>query len=332
MTTELKHDILTQEFLYEEYVNNKKSINVISKQIKIATMTIYDAMIRHSIPIRKSKKYQIPSDILYIEYVENKKTIKEISDIFGCSFFVIQSLLKKYKIQARVGKNTNLIPKLSEDILNKLYVDDNLSIRQISNKLSLSERYISDSLKQFNIARKRSIKTSLKIDLTNKTIGRLTVISLHSIINNQNIWLCKCVCGNEIKVEARSLLDKNRMIKSCGCARANNSDWKIIPPYQWSHIVNGAIKRGFTISISMEYGENLFLQQNKKCALSGVELFFGRSRDKSQTTASLDRIDSNYGYIEGNVQWIHKILNIAKHTTTNAEYINWCKLVAGHNK
>lgn len=52
----------------------------------------------------------------------------------------------------------------------------------------------------------------------------------------------------------------------------------------------------------------------------------------NETTVSLDRIDSNIGYIEGNVQWIHKALNNTKNTMPNDEFINWCKLVAENNK
>jgi hypothetical protein len=39
--------ILTQELLNKEYVDNKKSIKQISDTFKIATMTIYDAMINY---------------------------------------------------------------------------------------------------------------------------------------------------------------------------------------------------------------------------------------------------------------------------------------------
>lgn len=53
---------------------------------------------------------------------------------------------------------------------------------------------------------------------------------------------------------------------------------------------------------------------------------------KAETTISLDRIDSTKGYIEGNVQWVHKSVNIMKSTLTQEQFINFCKLVAENNK
>ena len=81
------------------------------------------------------------------------------------------------------------------------------------------------------------------------------------------------------------------------------------------------------LSITKENAWNLFLKQNRRCALSGLELTFPKvSKDKSWT-ASLDRIDSSKGYIEGNVQWVHKDVNIMKNKFDNKYFINICKLI-----
>ena len=68
----------------------------------------------------------------------------------------------------------------------------------------------------------------------------------------------------------------------------------------------------FNNEVSIELLWNLFLKQNKLCALSGVELFFGRVHFTSETNASLDRIDSNKGYEIDNIQWVHKDINKLK--------------------
>lgn len=49
-------------------------------------------------------------------------------------------------------------------------------------------------------------------------------------------------------------------------------------------------------------------------------------------TASLDRIDSSKGYIEGNVQWVHKRINKMKLDDSDTEFIEWCRLIADFNK
>lgn len=93
----------------------------------------------------------------------------------------------------------------------------------------------------------------------------------------------------------------------------------------WSRIEWDARKRNIPFQISIEYAWGLFLKQNRKCALSGEELVFG---DKDSRTASLDRIDSSKGYIEGNVQWVTKRVNFAKQESSQEEFIKMCHKVS----
>ena len=74
----------------------------------------------------------------------------------------------------------------------------------------------------------------------------------------------------------------------------------------------------------------MFLKQNKKCALSGVLLSFNTiaKNQTSKKTASLDRIDSSKGYIEGNVQWVHKKINDLKSNFDEDTLIKMCNLIS----
>ena len=54
------------------------------------------------------------------------------------------------------------------------------------------------------------------------------------------------------------------------------------------------------------------LKQNKKCALSGIDLIFEANHGKIEGNISLDRIDSQKGYTINNVQWVHKDINFMK--------------------
>lgn len=100
--------------------------------------------------------------------------------------------------------------------------------------------------------------------------------------------------------------------------------------------------RNIEFNVSKEFLWNLFLEQNKKCALSGIPLKLltfnkwsdtGKSRhyDTSMINASLDRIDSDKGYTEDNVQWIHKVVNIMKNTLAENDFIYFCKKVSNNN-
>lgn len=83
----------------------------------------------------------------------------------------------------------------------------------------------------------------------------------------------------------------------------------------------------------------MFLKQNRRCAISGLELTFDylgnradwKHSETCKITASLDRIDSSKGYVEGNVQWVHKRINIMKNDVPQSEFIEWCRTVARNN-
>lgn len=100
----------------------------------------------------------------------------------------------------------------------------------------------------------------------------------------------------------------------------------------WNGIKQGAKSRKIEFSITKEYLWNLFIKQDKKCALTGLPLYFNEVKtNRGNKTASLDRIDSSKGYIEGNVQWVHKDVNEMKWDSTQQEFVNFCCLVAKYS-
>ncbi|WP_315782372.1 hypothetical protein [Bradyrhizobium sp. SZCCHNPS1003] len=70
----------------------------------------------------------------------------------------------------------------------------------------------------------------------------------------------------------------------------------------------------------------LFERQKGRCALSGLPI----EASKVSPTASLDRIESHRGYVRGNVQWVHKVVNIMKQNSDEAYFVAMCKQVAAH--
>jgi hypothetical protein len=57
----------------------------------------------------------------------------------------------------------------------------------------------------------------------------------------------------------------------------------------------------------------------------------GRKDAICHITASADRIDSSRGYVEGNVQWVHKWINLMKLDHSQHDFISYCAAVAIHN-
>jgi len=106
----------------------------------------------------------------------------------------------------------------------------------------------------------------------------------------------------------------------------------------WNRIIRNCIRghnrdRIIEFTITMEYAWNLFLNQNRKCALTKLPLeLFHIEYGKTIGNASLDRIDSSKGYIEGNVQWIHKDVNMMKYNFNQDYFIKLCKLIASENQ
>ena len=91
----------------------------------------------------------------------------------------------------------------------------------------------------------------------------------------------------------------------------------------FSSIKYSAKKRKIDFNVTIEYIWDLYVEQDKKCKLSGVPIYL--YRDKRKNTASLDRIDSTKGYEIGNVQWLDKIVNNLKGRMTQSECIEFCK-------
>jgi len=197
-------------------------------------------------------------------------------------------------------------------------------------------------------------KRKIKFE-SGEMIGQLIILNECSLderpTNNNSCryYECKCSCGNICKVMAKDLNRRHKI--SCGCLKKlagtkNLKQWYKngnvtstrkfvgkISGAMWSHIQHGAKIRNITVEITKEYIWNLFLKQQGCCALTGIELKLSPlSKDYLNITASLDRIDSSKGYIEGNVQWLHKDVNLMKLYFPNEYFIKVCKLVSKNNK
>ena len=57
-----------------------------------------------------------------------------------------------------------------------------------------------------------------RINLTNKTFGRLTVSHLEG-----DMWMCRCSCGNPDLVPVRGDNLRNLNTRSCGCLRGGKT-------------------------------------------------------------------------------------------------------------
>lgn len=157
-----------------------------------------------------------------------------------------------------------------------------------------------------------------------KKFNKLTVIAFsHSDPLQHKMWKCQCECGNE-KVLATRQLGKTQ---SCGCVRNTKHKAGEFPIRLYSMMHNSAKRRGLNFDIPVSNLWELFLSQNKKCALTGLAIDFGVGPTGKDRTASLDRIDSTKDYVCGNVQWVHRRVNVMKQDMSKEELIYLCGLI-----
>lgn len=186
-------------------------------------------------------------------------------------------------------------------------------------------------------------------NLIGRRFGKLVVLSYVTERTDKRKarWQCKCDCGKEHIVQGNHLKSGNT--KSCGCLhKLQGKDspffkgYGEIPLDYFSTVRRGSKgggkfnRREKEFNITIEYIWGLFLKQNRKCALSNLNIGFEGTRlenkctSTSRFTASLDRINSSLGYIEGNVQWIHKDINIMKNSFDLNDFLKYCRLITEH--
>lgn len=177
------------------------------------------------------------------------------------------------------------------------------------------------------------------------TFGYLKAIRYDDVPdkNRNRLVICECLCCGRKDYKTTSSTLWRKGARSCGCARklygSSSGDknpfftgYKEIRSRFWRGYKKSAEERGHEFSITMEYAWEIFETQGRKCALSGVELVFASNRKNSETTASIDRIDCKKGYVVGNIQWVHKTINLMKNVLDDTSFVSWCSFVTDFQK
>lgn len=178
-------------------------------------------------------------------------------------------------------------------------------------------------------------------NIANQKFGWLTAIAPTDRRSSHGdvLWLLRCICGKEILRATAAMLKKPRRLnqapRSCGCNKEKNRIYTSkyggigdLSGHRFGILKTQAKHRNILFSVAIDYLWTIFLQQNKQCALTGVPLALSQKKmSKDETIASLDRIDSDLGYVSGNVQWVHPAINFMKHAMPQTKFVEWCSLV-----
>lgn len=224
-----------------------------------------------------------------------------------------------------------------EEIKN-LY-ESGLSLKDISLKVGSYPKKISNCLKSNGVIMRSNSRIGRKncesiiCNRHNLCIGtKINSFELFEILSHDRC-ICKCICGTNVEMSFVTLIHNRK--KSCGCQRQGklSPSWKgyeDLSSQHFSHIKADAKRRSleFSDKITMKFLIDLIKKQNYKCKLTGIDICLGPPNTR---TASLDRVDSSKGYIKGNLQWVHKHVNIMKWSLSQTRFIEICKLVAINN-
>jgi hypothetical protein len=120
--------------------------------------------------------------------------------------------------------------------------------------------------------------------------------------------------------------------KCKSCSGHNNKFAGRIGPMAvtWYEVKRKAgLHRGYEWDLTPEYVVELYEQQEGLCALTGWPIEW--SQKNLTATVSIDRIDSSEGYLQGNVQLLHKDVNMAKQQYSQEYFVQMCKAVASQS-
>lgn len=215
------------------------------------------------------------------------------------------------------------------------------------NKKEYNKRYYDTHKNEINQSRNKGIQNTRNL-LPGEIFEKLKVVeSCGKDKDGKVVYTCVCECG-KTRIVRRSYLLSGRT-KSCGCQRAissritgekyihlaNEARRKFegsLGGEMWCRILSNAKSRDIEVGVTKKYAWELFLKQDKKCAITGLDLYLDpHHKNRSKVTASFDRIDSSKGYVVGNVQWVHKTINKMKWNLSMEDFRKMCKKVCEYD-
>jgi hypothetical protein len=209
----------------------------------------------------------------------------------------------------------------------------NIGCNKCAEYLSRSAHAVAKQARKFGLKvgpkRRREIAREVNenniSNMLGKKYGCLTVLS--SIRGSGN-FLCLCDCGKQPIVCQRAIKHPR---KKCSCYKdAKFQGCGDLGKKFFHRIKRGAEQRKMEFNVSIEYLWDLYIKQERKCALTGWEILFSTNVRDSNGTASLDRIDSSQGYTIGNCQWVNKHTNKMKWDYSQDFFIETCRAIANY--
>lgn len=139
----------------------------------------------------------------------------------------------------------------------------------------------------------------------------------------QQTYLRKAYAEESLRLRKLCKPCANKITDNChrGWYRGIRVSW-------FNKFKTGAILRGIDWSITIDDVADLMDAQGAKCALTGWDIEFPEAGHPQKAPASIDRVDSKFGYVPGNIQLLTRHVNMMKQAYDNEYFIEVCKAVA----
>ena len=137
------------------------------------------------------------------------------------------------------------------------------------------------------------------------------------------LFIYECTfCEKEYGPNQLNQIKKYAETACCSGGKYNVRGHGEVSSYRIKLIYSVASKRNLECIVTSKYLHELWLAQNKKCWYTGDDI-------ESIELASLDRTNSNLGYVPGNVRWVLRDINTMKWNLSEKNFLEFCSKV--HN-
>lgn len=280
----------------------------------------------------------IYKDIL--EDIKLCKTSREMIYESKCKQSWFFNFMRDRKITRKTGLISTLQP-LRIDVLIEL-ISIGLSRKEISEIIGYSERQLAIDISRFNL---QYINVSSKFNPSDELILKIKKIKDYDSIDNS----CNYLLPHRASVDIENRKLKNEGLKKCyicnikkdkklfrgtssTCVECKEKDRNLtnieLRKDSNSYFVDLYIKQKKlqvpNFSISKEWIIKTLIDQDFRCKYSNIELDYIL---RSPYHISIDRIDSNIGYIESNCAICAKCINIMKNNYSLDKFFELCEKV-----
>ncbi|AYV75876.1 MAG: hypothetical protein Terrestrivirus3_145 [Terrestrivirus sp.] len=230
----------------------------------------------------------------------------------------------KHNVKAK-SKIVNV--EITKDDIHELYKTQNglcalTGIEMTYDHQKRENEQLEHNINKYNISvdRKNSDAhyTKDNIQLVCAAINRIK----YTLTVNQFIEICNKIVSTKNNKE-NDILPQDEMNKI-----KNDPILITLIKARMSDLVQNAKSRDLKVLINKDDVIELYIKQNKKCALTNDILSLEK---KNNLSLSIDRIDSQKDYTVDNIQLISTLANQMKNDYTNGDFISLCESVIKHH-